>query len=163
MSRETIEAPPAAGESASGGKKPGIVIFIAITHFFSSALFFFLFLFSLLAIFFGAAWGIDDFFSRQMTQVAPAANFSYGLTLIFGAALAVFLSFFIFFLSMAIGLLKGKKFAWYMQVASSIFGLLGLPLGFVSAALFVLPIGAIINIVILIFFFQPRIRDYFKV
>ena len=41
-------------------KKPGLVIFVAILHFFSSALFLLLALFSLLAIFFGAAWGIDE-------------------------------------------------------------------------------------------------------
>ena len=149
--------------TAVNPKKPGIVIFVAILHFFSSALFLLLALFSLLAIFFGAAWGIDDYFSRQVTQMAPAANFSYGLTIIFGAALAIFLGFFAFFVTLGIGLLKGKKFAWYLQVAFSIFGLLGLPLGLLSAALFVLPLGAIFNIVVLVLFFQPRIRDHFKV
>ncbi len=144
-------------------KKPGIVIFVAILHFFSSALFVFLSLFALLAIFFGAAWGIDDYFSRQMTQMAPAANFSYGVTLIFGVALAVFVIFASFFIALGVGLLKGKKFAWYVQVAFSMLGLLGLPLGFTSAALMVLPLGAVFNIIVLVLFFQPRIRAHFGV
>ena len=144
-------------------KKPGMVIFTAILHFFSAAMFLFLSFFCILAMFFGAAWGIDDFFSRQVTQVTPAANFSYGLTLIFGAALVVFLGFLTFFLLLGIGLLKGKKYAWYLQVAFSTIGLLSLPLGFLGAAFFLLPIGALFNVALLVLFFQPRIRDYFKV
>ena len=143
-------------------KKPGIVIFVAILNFFSATFFSFLSLFCVLAVFFGAAWGIDDFFAHQVAQVAPRANFSYGLTFIFGAALIVFVSFLSFFLAMGIGLLKGKKFAWYLQVAFSTLGLLSLPLG-LMASFFVLPIGAIFNIVVLIFFFQPSVRNYFKV
>ena len=149
--------------SVEAPKKPGMVIFVAILHFFSSSIFAFLSLFCVLAMFFGAAWGIDDFFTKQVTQVAPAANFSYGLTLIFGAALVVFLGFLTFFLTLGIGLLSGKKFAWYLQVAFSTLGLLSLPLGLLGAAFFVLPLGAIFNIVILVLFFQPRIRNYFKV
>ncbi len=143
-------------------KKPGIVIFVAILHFFSAAFFLFLSLFCVLALFFGAAWGIDDFFTRQVTHYAPSANFSYGLTFVFIAALTVFLCFLLFFLSIGIGLLKGKKFAWYLQVAFSTLGLLSLPLGFLWS-MFVLPIGSIFNIVVLVFFFQARVRNYFKV
>ncbi len=148
--------------SNEASKKPGIVIFVATLHFFSATLFLFLSLFCVLAMFFGAAWGIDDYFTRQMTQMVPAANFSYGLTLIFGVALFVFLCFFSFFLVMGIGLLKGKKFAWYLQVAFSTLGLLSLPLGFLWS-LFILPIGSIFNVVILFFFFRSRVRNYFKV
>ena len=144
-------------------KKPGVVIFVAILHFFSGGLFVFLSLFCVLAMFFGAAWGIDDYFARQVTQVAPAANFSYGLTLIFGAALVVFLGFLTFFLTLGIGLLKGKKFAWYLQVAFSTLGLLGLPMSFLGAAFFVLPAGAVFNIVVLVLFFRARVRNFFKV
>jgi hypothetical protein len=144
------------------GKRPGIVIFVAILHFFSAALFLFLSLFCVLAMFFGAVWGIDDFFTRQMTQWAPGANFSYGLTLVFGMALFVFLCFFSFFMALGASLLKGKKFAWYLQVAFSTLGLLSLSFSFLWSA-FVLPIGSIFNIIILIFFFQPRVRGYFRI
>ena len=144
-------------------KKPGIVIFVAVLHFFSVALFCFLSLFCVLAMLFGAAWGIDDYFTRQMSQFSPP-NFSFGITLIFGTALFVFVCFGAFFLSMALGLLKGKKFAWYLQVAFSTLGLLSFPLGFFWAmAIPVLPMGSVLNIVILIFFFRPRVREYFQV
>ena len=73
-------------------KKPGIVIFVSVLHFFSVAFFAFLSLFCVLALLFGAAWGIDDYFTRQMSQFSPP-NFSYGITLIFGAALFVFACF----------------------------------------------------------------------
>ena len=151
MSETSVEKP----------KKPGIVIFVAVLHFFSVALFFFLSLFCVLAMLFGAAWGIDDYFTRQMPQFSPP-NFSFGITLVFGTALFVFACFAAFFLSMALGLLKAKKFAWYLQVAFSTVGLLGLPLAFLWAVP-LLPLGSILNIVILALFFRSRIRGYFKV
>jgi hypothetical protein len=169
MSDESVTVPPARGGSlpdrqagASGGKKPGIVIFIAILQFFSSSLFFLLSLFSVLALVFGAAWGIDDYVSKQVAQHSPNPNFSYGVTVIFGIAASIFLALMVFFFCLGIGLLKGKKFAWYLQVAVSIFGLLMTPLTFLWNV-FTLPIGAVLNVVILVFFFQPRVRDFFKV
>ena len=142
-------------------KKPGIVIFVAVLHGLSAALFLLLSLFCIVAMLFGAAWGIDDYFTKQMPQVAPP-NFSYGLTVIFGAALFVFACFSAFFLAMAVGLLKAKKFAWYLQITASTLGLLSFPLGMLWS-LAVLPLGALLNVVILVFFFQPRVREFFKV
>jgi len=162
MTEVSAAVPPARGGSASGGKKPGIVIFIAILQFFSAALFFLIGLFSVLALVFGARWGIDDYVSKQVAQYSPTANFSFGVTVIFGAAAAIFLSLMVFFLTLGIGLLKGKKFAWYLQVAVSIFGLLTVPFAFLWN-IFTLPLGAVLNVVILVFFFQTRVRDFFKV
>ena len=146
---------------ASGGKKPGIVIFVAVLHFFATALFVSLSLFCLLAMGFGSAWGIDDYLARQVSQFSPP-NYSYGLTILFGAALFVFVCFSAFFLTMAIGLLKAKKFAWYLQIAFSTLGLLSFPLGFLWS-IAVLPLGSILNIVILVFFFRSRVREFFQV
>ncbi len=143
-------------------RKPGVVIFVAILNFFSVALFFALSAFMALAIVFGAAWGVDTYVSQQMSQYAPNPNFSYGLTWVFGLGAAVCLGIALFFLSIAVGLLAGKKYAWYLQVAMSTLSLLGLPLSLLTAA-FVLPLGAVLNIVILVFFFQHRVRDHFKV
>ena len=144
-------------------KKPGIVIFVAVLLFFTVAFFSFLALCCVLAMLFGAAWGIDEYVTRQMTQFS-APNFSFGITLIFGAALFVFVCFAAFFLTLALGLLKGKKFAWYLQVAFSTLGLLSLPMGFFwSMALPIIPMGSILNIVILIFFFRAPAREFFKV
>ncbi len=149
-------------EMAGSGKKPGIVIFAAILQFFSSALFFFVSVISGLAIFFGSQWGIDQVVHEQMAQYANQPNFTYGLTILFSVALILFLGIAIFFLLLGIGLLAGKKFAWYLQVAMSILGLLSMPLTMMWN-IFVLPLGAIINIAILVLFFQQRVRSYFKV
>ena len=144
-------------------KKPGIVIFVAVLHFFTAAFFSFLSLTCVLAMLFGAAWGIDDYVTRQMSQFS-APNLSFGITLIFSAALFVFVGFAAFFMAVAFGLLKGKKFVWYIQVAFSTLGLLSLPMGFFwTLAIPVLPMGSILNIIILIFFFRPPAREFFKV
>ncbi len=143
-------------------RKPGIVIFVAILNFFSAALFSMMSVFMALLIVFGAAWGVDAYVSKQMTQYATTPNFSYGLTWLFGIAAIILFTMAAYFMSIGVGLLAGKKFAWYMQVAMSALGLLGLPLG-VMLMTFALPLGALLNISILVFFFQPRTRDYFKV
>ena len=147
--------------TAAAQKKPGIVIFVAIIHFLSAAFFGFLSLTCVLAIAFGAALGTDNYLAQQVSRFSPP-NASFGLTLVLAMALAALLCLTAFFLSLAIGLLKGKKFAWYLQVAFSTVGLLGLPLGFLWA-IPILPLGTLLNIVILIFFFRSRIRGYFKV
>ena len=146
-------APPA--------KIPGIVIFAAILQFFSVAFFGFLSLGCLAAIGLGSVMGMGDYFMQQASRFS-AANSSAGLTLFFAVGLAVLLCFTGFFLSLAIGLLKGKKFAWYFQIAFSTLSMLGLPLGVLWAVPF-LPLGSLLNILILILFFRPRVRGYFKV
>ena len=142
-------------------KRPGIVLFAAILHCLSVLLFTSLSLFCVVAMVFGSVWGIDDYFTKQMPQYAPP-NFSYGLTILFGMALFVFLCFTGFFLFMAFGLLSGKKTAWYLQVGMSVLGLLSFSLGFLWS-LPALPIGTVLNILILFLFFQPRVREYFRV
>ena len=66
-----------------------------------------------------------------------------------------------FFLMLGIGLVRGKKFAWYLQIAVSTMGLLGLPLS--VTGLLLLPLGALLNVAILVLFFQNPVRSYFKV
>ncbi len=151
-----------AGISGSRKKKPGIVILIAILQFFSAAFFLLLGLFSVLALVFGARWGIDDYVSKQVAHYSPNANFSYGVTVIFGAATGLFVALMTFFLVLGIGLLRGKKFAWYLQVAVSIFGLLTVPLT-LPWGILTLHLGTILNVLILVFFFQPSTREFFKV
>ena len=143
-------------------RKPGVVIFVAILNFFSCSVFFVMSAFLGLAVIFGAAWGMDQYVSQRMSHYAPNPNFSYGVAWMFGLAAAVTLAMGIFFLCIGLGLLNRKKFAWYLQIAMSMLGLLSLPLGFVTG-LFMLPLGTLINIIILVFFFQPRTRDHFGV
>jgi hypothetical protein len=142
--------------------KPAIVIIAAILNFLSTVTFLALAAFSALAIVYGAVWGLDEVVSRQMSQFAPSPNYSYGLAAVFGVATAVLLAFAVFFLVIGVGLLRGRKYGWYLQVAMSILGLVSLPLGFVTGAL-ALPIGALLNIVILVMFFQARVRAHFGI
>lgn len=150
--------------NGAGGapSRPGIVILVAILNFFSSAAFFLLSALSALAVVFGAVWGVDAYVSERMARYASSPNFSYGLTIFFAVATALFFALALFFLTIGIGLLGGKKFAWYLQVAMSTLGLLGLPLSLLAGAL-VLPLGAALNIAILAMFFRNKTRGYFRV
>ena len=132
-------------------KTPGIVIFVAVLNFLSSGLFFIFSILSLVALVFGNVMGIYDFVTRQITQFTQPQSLSLGLNFVFGSFLLISLTFLAFFLFIGLGLLKGKKLAWYFQIAMSVLGLLGIPF------------GTILNVIILIFFFQPSVRDYFKV
>jgi hypothetical protein len=148
-----------------GRKKPGIVIFVAILQFFSSSLFFFLSLGSGLAILFGAAWGLDQYVTQQVSTYAPNPNFSYGLAVFFGVMSVLFLAISTFFLVVGIGLLNGRKYAWYLQIFMSVLstlGLLSLPVSMVSGV-FILPVNSLLHLAILILFFRDRVRSYFGV
>ena len=135
----------------ASSKTPGIVIFVAILNFISVAFFLFLSAIALVALIFGNVMGIYDAVSKQMAQFSATPNFSYGVTLIFGAALVVCLALMVYFLFIGLGLLRAKRTAWYLQIAMSILGLLGFP------------IGTVLNALILVFFFQAPVRDHFKV
>ena len=132
-------------------RTPGIVIFVAVLNFISMAFFLFLSLISLVVLIFGNVMGIYDFVTRQIATLSPQTNLSIGFNIFFILMLIFGIIFLIFYLLMGIGLLRGKKYAWYFQVALSVVGLLAFP------------IGTILNGVILIFFFQPGIRSYFKI
>ncbi|MBI3316298.1 MAG: hypothetical protein HYZ87_04920 [Candidatus Omnitrophica bacterium] len=132
-------------------KKPGIVLFAAILNFISAA---FMLLVSAVAatvLIFGNAVGFYDFAVRQVTQWQAGAPALLGLNVIFGILLGVSAGFMVFYMVIGVGLLKGKKIAWYFQIVLSLFGLLGFPL------------ATVLNLVILIFFFRSSVRDFFKV
>lgn len=138
-------------DQATTPKTPGIVIFVAILNFISVSFLGLFSLFLLVALIFGNVMGVYDLAQQALTQYATTPNFSYGLTFLFAMALAVALAFVSFFILVGIGLLKGKKLAWYFQVAMSVIGLLGFP------------VGTLLNTVILVLFFQPTVRNFFKV
>ncbi len=137
--------------SSLESRKPGIVIFVAVLNFISAAMMSGLFLFSLLGLFFGSALSAMQTVSRRLSEVAASANLSFGVTFIFAALFMISAALLIFFIWVAFGLLRAKKAAWYVQIALSILGLLSVPL------------GTVINTVILVLFFQRPVRDYFKV
>ena len=132
-------------------RTPGIVIFVAILNFISTAVCMLFAVLSLIGLLFGGTFGITDYLTKQINQYGAPPNLSLGMNLLFVLFFLVALTFLLSFLSLGIGLLKGRRLAWYFQVAMCALGLFGFP------------VGTIINTVILVLFFQPAIRDYFKV
>ncbi len=144
---DTIQAPAPAAKK----RVPGPVIFTAILDFISVSLLGMVCLFALVALIFGNVLGLYDFVSREMNQYMSAPNYSYGVTFLLGMILAGCLSFVLFFVLLGIGLLKGKKTAWYVQVVLCVLGLLAFPF------------GTALNGVLLFLFFGRPIRDFFDV
>lgn len=130
---------------------PGFIIFTSILNFVSvsfSALFMAL---SLLMLVLGSASGFYTAVTQQVSQIIPTTNITLGMNLLFIAIFVISTLLTAFGLAIGIGLLKGKKFAWYAQVTMSVMGLIGFPL------------WTIINGLILYVFFRQDTRDYFKV
>ncbi len=141
-------------QTSLGKKRPGIVLFVAVLNFivaFFAACWFGI---CAVALLLGSAMGIYQAVMNEVSQRMPSmntANFGVGLNFIFGFFLSMSLVTLVLAIWIGLSLLKGKKFAWYVQVAFSVLGLFGFP------------IGTILNAVILLFFFQHSTRDYFKV
>ncbi len=133
-------------------RKPGIVLFAAILNFISASMMSALCFFSLLGLIFGSALGVTEAMSRQISDYAAQTNVSFGINIIFAILFAIGLISTGFYIWQGISLLRGKKAAWFIQIALSVLGLLWFP-----------PFGTILSIVILVFFFQNRVRDHFKV
>ena len=108
--------------------------------------------FSLLGLIFGSALGVTEAMSRRLNDYAASTHVSLGINIIFIISLITSLLFTGFYVWQGVALLKGNKAAWIIQIALSVLGLLWLP-----------PFGTILSIVILVFFFQNRVRDHFKV
>ena len=132
-------------------RKPGVIIFVAVLNFISAAMMSALFLFSLLGLFFSSALGVMAKVSQRISEYAASANMTFGVTFIFAALFFISAAFLIFFLWVGIGLLRGSKAAWYFQIGLSILGLLSIPF------------GTVLNAIILVLFFRPPVRNYFKV
>ena len=130
---------------------PGIVIFVAVLNFIGSFFLFIASVFCLAVLVFGNIMGAYDFVTKQITQYSGQPNLSMGLNFIIGMLLLVCLAFALFYLLIGVGLLKGKKLAWYFQIAMSTLGLLSFPF------------GTIISLLILVSFFQKNVRTHFKV
>ena len=141
MSEPTIEART---------QTPGIVIFTAILEFIISFFLFMVSAFCMMVLIFGNIMSVYEVVTKRLTQVYGQPNLSVGINFIFGMMLVFTLLWALFYLWLGIGLLKGKKLAWYFQIAFSTLGLLGFPF------------STAVNIVILIFFFQSNVRSYFK-
>ncbi|OIO38024.1 MAG: hypothetical protein AUJ72_03330 [Candidatus Omnitrophica bacterium CG1_02_46_14] len=132
-------------------KKPGIVIFVSILNFFSAAAWFFIASIFTMLMIFGNAVGFYQSITNQIQEKLANQNYSIGLNVIFSFFLGLGLFFALYHLILGIGLLKGKGAAWYVQIVTAIIGLI------------LIPYGTIVSIVILIFFFQSNVREFFKV
>ena len=132
-------------------RTPGIVIFVAVLNFISMTFFILLALFAVTILIFGNVIGVYQYMTDQIAHYSPELKLGLGLNVIIGMLLFVSVLFSLFHLLTGIGLLKGKKIFWYIQIALSVLGLLGFP------------IATILNTVILVFFFQTTVRDYFRV
>ncbi len=132
-------------------RTPGIVIFVAVLNFLSAGLFFLFSFLCLMFLVFGNILGLYDVVSKHIVQYYQPPNLSLGMNFVVISLLVICAMFMSFFFILGISLLKGRRMAWYFQIALSILGLLGIPF------------GTILNIVILIFFFQTPVRDYFEV
>lgn len=131
-------------------KKPAIVIIVSILQFLSAAGLFAGAAACIFVAIFGASLGLDKQIGEMMTQYNANPNISYGLAIFFGLAAVIAIITAILFLLLGIGLLKGSKVSWYVQIALSILGLIGFP------------IFTAINGVILFFFFRRDIRDFYR-
>ena len=136
----------------SSPKKPAVVILAAVVDFIFSVFFFLTAFIALLGLFVAQ---VSQAMTNQMTtayQSAPPLS-TTALCLMVAIPFAI-LGLLVFFLGL--GVLKGRKGAYYGQIFISLFSLM-----------FILVPGpnvlSILNLLILVFFFLRPARDYFKV
>ena len=132
-------------------KKPSVVIFVSILNFFSAVLWFLGAAFFATALVFGNAVSFYQKITSQLQKRMVTENLSTGLNVVLIFLLAFSLCLACYHLLLGIGLQKGKGAAWYVQIVTPIL------------CLILIPYGTIVSVIILIFFFQPNIRSYFKV
>lgn len=138
-------------DSQAPARTPGVVLFVAILNFLSAAAGYLVALVSLFVMVLGASAGVYEKITSELAHAQPPINLSFGVTFFFLMMLAMSAAFGSFFLAIGLGLLKRKRFAWYLQVAMSVLGLLGFPF------------GTIVNGLILALFFQTPVRSYYNV
>ncbi|HTL70860.1 MAG TPA: hypothetical protein VL404_06175 [Candidatus Eisenbacteria bacterium] len=132
-------------------RTPGIVLFTAVLNFITASFSLLGAAFAAAVLVFGNILGLADFAARQLSKVKPDVSATYGLNFIFILLLLFSLAVSAYFLMIALGLLRGKKYAWFIQIAMSVLGLVGFP------------IWTVLNGIILFCFFREEVRDFFKV
>jgi len=131
--------------------KPGSVIFVAILNFISAACALSIsFLLGLILVF-GNLIGLKDYAADRAVEFAPSINWPTAMNLFVGFFTTVSFLLGLGYLFLGIGLLSGKGWSWYVQIALAVIGLL-FP-----------PIGTIVSLFVLAFFFQSETRTFFKV
>ena len=128
-----------------------MVIFVAILNFITAAFGVLIMGIALIGVIFGNIVGIAEYLSRQMTEYSQSVNLSVGISVLFWTLLLLGALVAVSSVIVGLALLKGRRWAWYVQIASSVLGLLGFPY------------WTVLNGLILLFFFGRPIREYFKV
>ena len=130
-------------------RKPGIVLFAAVLNFTGAALIALVMIFFLsILVVHGTSRLVQNISGRvpNMEAYGPAGVIvAIVVILIFLAGLMAIS------LVTGFGLLKARKFAWYFQIIISLTGL------------FFVPLGTVLNGIVLFFFFRHSARDYFKI
>ena len=154
---ETVVEPP---------RTPGIVIFAAVLNFASAAAWFAGVLFSVLFLLLGNAVEVTQKFLTELKRVyinvstqvhwttnQPVTDADYAA--LFNSVFVVMalfcLAFVLYHVTTGVGLLRARRYGWFMQLVSAVIGL----------AFF--PYGTVLSIVIFVTFFQSAVRDFFKV
>jgi hypothetical protein len=132
-------------------RTPGVAIFVAILNFINVFFCALAASFLALALVFG---NISDFLVRQMSQHPGAVQFTSAMNLFFGVGLVVTAAFGAFFIAVGVGLLRGSRASWYLEIALSILGILSFP---------VMPFYGAVSAVVVALFFQTHVREYYKV
>ena len=134
-------------------KKPWIVVLLAVIDFIF-AFFLALGIVGLIAIFvLGNEAMIAEKIQQQVRGTLPQANIAVSFVkAILTFAVAFCAALLTADLFAGIGLLKAKKWGWYLQITLCVIGLVSF-----------FPFGLIVNPVFLFFLFQRPVRDYFKV
>ncbi len=132
-------------------RTPGIVVIVAILNFIGAVALLLTAAVSVLMIFFGNFLGVYEALTKKISSYTTEINLALAVNIFFGVILFGCVVMLAVSIWLGISLLKGKRAAWYVQIAVSIVGLLGFPL------------ATVLNAVILIFFFQSTTRNFFKV
>ena len=132
-------------------KAPRVVLFTAILSFIMAGIGALFTMLGILGLIFGNFMGMMEFINKQLINYSPDINLSAGVNFIFVVILVLGLLTFVSSLIIGLALLKAKKWAWYVQIISSVFGLLGFP------------VWTVMNIVILVLYFKLSVRAFFKV
>lgn len=129
-------------------RKPGVVIFAAVINFITATLWIGLTILLALGMILGNAVGLLADAAGALSAQAAALTTVGGYAVLF-TLLCLTMTMAACFVFVGIGLLRGSRIAWYLQIVFSVIGLLGFP------------VHTILNACLLVLLFRPATREYF--
>lgn len=133
------------------GKTPGIGLFCAILNFIWAAMLFVGAFGTGLAIVVGSVAGFYNTIHDRMARMGSDVVLTMSANALVGMLFMLCLLGGLVFLMTGIGLVRGKRYAFFMQIVLSVLGLFGFP------------IWTIINLAVIYAFFRPNVREFYKV